>query len=141
MKEITITSDINRLKKADIIEQAKQKSSEISSWQNPMTAQIILKKMKLFIDTMIGANEPAAVEEFEQDKERWIDIASFSSGGALKDYAKDPVYAGISAQLKERKELLDLAFKSKDPIYDADGVEVPKVPVKSYRKDSLRIKL
>ena len=141
MKEITITSDINRLKKAAIIEQAKQKAGEISSWQNPMTAQIILKKMKLFIDTMIGANEPAAVEEFEQDKERWGDIASFSSGGALKDYSKDPVYAGISTQLKERKELLDLAFKSKDPIYDADGVEVPKVPVKSYRKDSLRIKL
>ncbi len=141
MKEITITSDINRLKKADIIEQAKQKSSEISSWQNPMTAQVILKKMKLFIDTMIGANEPAAVEEFEQDKERWMDIASFSSGGVLKDYEKDPVYADLLAQLKQRKELLDLAFKSKDPIYDADGVEVPKVPVKSYRKDSLRIKL
>jgi len=50
------------------------------------------------------------------------------------NYSDDDVYSAIQEQLKQRKTLLDTAYQSDTPIYDKDGVQVPKVsttPVKS----------
>ena len=41
--------------------------------------------------------------------------------------------------MQQREELLKLALKSNEPIYDSEGVEVPKVSVK-YASDSLQVK-
>jgi hypothetical protein len=60
--------------------------------------------------------------------------------GDRKDYSSDPIYADLENQLKQRKELLDLAFKSNQPIYDEHGAEVPKVPIKTYGGEVLKIK-
>ena len=65
---------------------------------------------------------------------------SIRQGYAKLDYNSDEVYSSIEEKLKERKALLDLAYKSKDMIFDSEGVEVPKVQVKSWTKDSLIIK-
>ena len=45
----------------------------------------------------------------------------------------------LKHKLSQREELLKLALKSDEPIYDGEGVEVPKVSVK-YASDSLSIK-
>ena len=60
--------------------------------------------------------------------------------GDRKDYSSDPIYADLERQLKERKDLLDLAFKSTKPMYDEHGAEVPKVPIKTFGGEVLKIK-
>lgn len=60
--------------------------------------------------------------------------------GDRKDYSEDPFYADLEFRLKQRKELLDLAFKSSEPIYDQYGCEVPKVPIKTFGGEVLKIK-
>ena len=65
---------------------------------------------------------------------------SFRGTGDRLDYEQDEVYSTIKELLKEREELLKLAFKSKDMIFDADGIEVPKVAVKTPSKQTIVIK-
>lgn len=60
-------------------------------------------------------------------------------GGKILQYEEDPVYAEIKKQLKDREELLKLAFKSDSEIYDSEGVQVPKVSF-TNRKSSITIK-
>lgn len=65
---------------------------------------------------------------------------STRQGYAMYDFESDAVYRELNEKLNARKELLKLAVKNKDMIFDSEGVEVPKVPVKGYTKDSLIIK-
>ena len=60
--------------------------------------------------------------------------------GDRKDYSSDTIYADLENQLKQRKDLLDVAFKSTQPIYDEHGAEVPKVPIKTFGGEVLKIK-
>lgn len=62
-----------------------------------------------------------------------------TTGGAILDYEADHRYVELKYLLDERKKLLDTAFKAKSEIYDSQGVQIPKVPVKSYRKDSITV--
>jgi hypothetical protein len=45
----------------------------------------------------------------------------------------------LKHKLSQREELLKIALKSDEPIYDSEGVEVPKVSVK-FASDSLAVK-
>lgn len=64
--------------------------------------------------------------------------AVYSDGGEMLNYSDDPIYADMLAELKERELLLKTAYKSKDTIYDSEGIEVPKVS-STNRKGSLRV--
>lgn len=64
---------------------------------------------------------------------------SFKGTGDRLDYECDEVYSDIKERLKEREELLKLAYKSKDMIFDNAGVEVPRVGLKSASKQTLNI--
>ena len=64
---------------------------------------------------------------------------TFVNGGELPQYKDDPIYSELYDQLKEREALLKVALKSKETIYDSEGVEVPKVSTKP-RKSSLTVK-
>jgi hypothetical protein len=70
------------------------------------------------------------IENFEVKK---------STGGPMLDYAADHKYVELEFLIKERKELLDASFKTKETLFDGEGVEIPKVPIKSYRKDSITV--
>jgi hypothetical protein len=63
---------------------------------------------------------------------------TFRSGGETINYKDCEVWSDINRELKEREELLKLAFKSQNEIYDAAGVQVPKVST-TPRKSSLAI--
>ena len=63
---------------------------------------------------------------------------TYRSGGESLNYKEDLVYAELEAKLKERAELIKVATKSKDTIYDSEGVEVTKVS-STQRKSSLAI--
>jgi hypothetical protein len=63
---------------------------------------------------------------------------TFRSGGETINYKDCEVWSDINRELKEREELLKLALKSQNEIYDAAGVQVPKVST-TPRKSSLAI--
>ena len=63
---------------------------------------------------------------------------TFRSGGETINYKDCEVWNEINRELKEREELLKLALKSQNEIYDAVGVQVPKVST-TPRKSSLAI--
>ncbi len=60
------------------------------------------------------------------------------NGGETINYTDDEVYAELKEKLQARADKLKLAHKSKDLIYDNEGVEVPKVST-TPRKDSITI--
>jgi len=62
--------------------------------------------------------------------------STFRNGGSTLNYAEDPIYVELKADLKNREELLKMA--QKQDIIDAYGNTVPKVSV-TYRKSSLAI--
>lgn len=64
---------------------------------------------------------------------------SFRNGSQTLDYGKDPVWLDLKEKMDERQELLKTAFKQKGAFYDEEGIEIPRVPVKSYTKDSLSV--
>ena len=63
---------------------------------------------------------------------------TFRSGGETINYKDCEVWNELNRQLKEREELLKIALKSQNEIYDAQGVLVPKVST-TPRKSSLAI--
>lgn len=63
---------------------------------------------------------------------------TYRSGGESLNYKEDVVYLELETKLKERAELIKVATKSKDTIYDSEGVEVTKVS-STQRKSSLAI--
>lgn len=78
----------------------------------------------------LAAEKVQEIEDFE---------LKTTTGGPILDYEADHVYVEKKYELEERKKLLDVAFKSKSTIYDSEGVEIPKVPIKTYRKDSVMV--
>jgi hypothetical protein len=65
---------------------------------------------------------------------------SMRNTGDRYDWEFDDVYLSLKNQLKQREDLLKVALKSDAPIYDADGVQVPKCPVKSSGGEVLTLK-
>jgi len=63
---------------------------------------------------------------------------TYRNGGETLNYKEDPIYSDIQKELKEREELLKVAYKSSNEIYDESGFLVPKVS-STPRKSSLTI--
>lgn len=60
------------------------------------------------------------------------------NGAESLNYSEDAVYAELEAKLKQRAELLKVASKSSDVIFDSEGCEVPRVS-KKYNKPAIVI--
>ena len=60
------------------------------------------------------------------------------NGAESLNYSEDSVYADLESKLKQRSELLKVASKSDELIFDSEGCEVPKVS-KKYNKSSIVI--
>lgn len=63
----------------------------------------------------------------------------FSSTGDRLDYEQDKMYSDLKEKLKAREDLLKLAYKSKDSIYDNEGVEVMKVGIKTFGSEVVKL--
>ncbi len=115
----------------------------VKTWLDTVSALDALtfaKRLKVFTDQLIIESETEAKMIWDNEKSNYPNM-NYTQGGAIKDYEEDPIYASIKLMLGERKELLDTAFKMTEAIYDNDGVEVPKVPIKTYRKDSINVNI
>ena len=115
----------------------------VKNYMDEISALEILsfaKKLKVFSDTLIKESEAEAKMVWDHEKSDYPNM-NYTQGGAIYDYKEDPVYASIALMLEQRTELLKTAVKLKDPVYDSEGIEVPKVKVKGYRKDSINVKI
>ncbi|WP_407430581.1 hypothetical protein [Arcticibacter sp.] len=69
----------------------------------------------------------------------WNGVTFTPKNGSEKlQYSEDHVVAELEEKLKQRKELVKVATKSKDVIFDSDGNEVTKVST-VYDKSSIVI--
>lgn len=111
---------------------------------NPLEAHAKAKALIEALKNVIEQTEELARNE--ADKYGLKTFEAFGAKVTLKDgnvtpnYEEDAVYASIKKQLKEREELLKVAFKSKDAeITDTNtGEVVPKVSAK-YAKSSISV--
>ena len=63
---------------------------------------------------------------------------TFRNGGSTPNYSEDELWSKLKEKLTDREMLLKVAMKSKETIYDSEGVEVPKVS-ENIKKSSLSI--
>ena len=61
------------------------------------------------------------------------------NGRTMIKFQDDLVWSELKEKMQQREELLKLALKSNEPIYDSEGVEVTKCSVK-YANGSLQTK-
>ena len=60
------------------------------------------------------------------------------NGAESLNYSEDDICVLLENKVKQRQELLKVASKSDDPIFDSEGCEVPKVS-KKFNKPSIVI--
>ena len=66
---------------------------------------------------------------------------SIQNTGDRLNYDADETYSLHKARLKDREALLKLAYNSDETIYDSDATEVPKVGVKVWCGETIKVKL
>ena len=93
-------------------------------------------RLKQVIDTA----EKAFRERINFDKpDSWNGVTFTPKNGSEKlNLSEDQVYSDLESKLKERGELVKLATKSKDVIFDSEGCEVPKVS-STFTKSSITV--
>lgn len=102
----------------------------------------VYKKLeKIFDEAKRKVEEIAMDEARSYDKTFTIAGVEFTSkeGSKLLNYSEDFLIQELSEKIKQRQELIKVATASKEPIYDADGIEVTKVSLKPT-KSSLMVK-
>ena len=79
--------------------------------------------------------------EIEGKELQWngVTFTERNTGDRL-EYANDEVYSNLQKKLKQREDILKTAYKSDEAIYDSEGVEVPKVGIKTHGKITLNVK-
>jgi hypothetical protein len=61
------------------------------------------------------------------------------NGRTMIQFQEDHIWSELKEKMQQREELLKVALKSDESIYDSEGIEVLKVSVK-YASDSLQVK-
>jgi hypothetical protein len=134
----------SQMSKRDIQASAIKLANEVLEFgqTNPLDRFIQLKRVAEYVDAYAGVFKQSAITEAEKyGKSTTVYGAKIElrNSGDRFDYEADPVYCELSEKLKARKELLDLARKSKDVIYDSEGVDVPRIPIKTHGGQTIAI--
>jgi hypothetical protein len=99
------------------------------------------KLEKIFDEAKRKVESMAMYEATKYDKTFVIAGVEFTSkeGSKLLNYDEDFLIKELQEKTKQRQELIKVSTASKEPIYDADGIEVTKVSLKPT-KSSLTVK-
>lgn len=99
------------------------------------------KLVKIFNEAKQKVERHAMQEAMMHDKTFVIAGVEFTykNGGRTFNYKEDFIIQELSQKIKDREELIKVALKSREPIFDSNGVEVTKVSSKPI-KDSLSVK-
>ena len=138
---------VGQLSKKELAEVAKKDAAQkmAEGYSSALDLTVMLRKAAEYISAYVKALDSPAREELYQEDNKEADRIgaklSLSSTGQRLDYSADPIYSDLQNRLKEREELLKLAHKSKDAIFDQYAAEVPRVPVKYASREVLKIRL
>jgi len=128
--------------KKEIIAQAEANAQQLldEGQINEYDALAAAERLNLFSETFTKNLRNAISELPEKTYKRGNVEFSMRNTGERLDYDQDELYAQLKEQLKQREALLKLAYKQDETLYDSEGVEVPKVGVKTPSREVLTIK-
>ena len=112
---------------------------------SPLESLRFAKKLYYFSDKLIKEAEKEAKMVWDQEKEAYPDM-NYTQGGAILDLNAFDYRKEIANHLKSIDEQLKLAQKSEAPLFivnlvTGEPTQVPKVPIKNYRKDTINVKI
>lgn len=140
MELVQMRDHFPQLSKKQLISNGKEAAKQIldKGEIEPVKALANAARLKEFINSL-ESELKSNVHIVETQTENGVEISLSNTGDRL-DYEKDEIYKELSEKLKERGELLKLSFKSKGTFYDEEGIEVPKVPIKTPSKEVIKLK-
>lgn len=110
--------------------------------QSPLKQYVLFKKIAEYVSVAIDKLKDSAQVEgarFNKQYSYGAKVELRYTGDKL-DYSSDLIYQELEIKLKQRKDLLNMAYKSIGAvIFDADGCEVPSVDIKTNGTESLFI--
>jgi len=91
------------------------------------------------LKAVIDAMETELRTKLPEEKQTCLGVEFVPNNGRkMIQYSDDHIWSELSEKLKQREELLKVAEKSTDTIYDSEGIEVTKCGSK-YSKSSITI--
>lgn len=142
MNELIIPSAITSLDKKEIQQLAVDSANALlnEGIQSPLAMYVTCKKIIEYYSTLVDKLKDSATDsgyKFNKQITLGARVEIRNTGDKL-DYSSDTIYAELEAKLKARKELLNFSYKSYSAtIFDEEGIEVPKVKVKTNGVESL----
>ena len=110
---------------------------------NALDAFASFKRLEAIFKDARERVDRLAFDEAEKYNEKTFSYSgvkfTVKQGSERLNYNEDHVCSDLAEKLKQRQELVKLATKSKDLIYDSEGIEVTKVSSK-FDKSSLTVK-
>ena len=130
---------INQISKNSIAEMSNQLIDMVESGEiNPLLLKVKLKAIKEIIEKVEGRILEHSINEAIKYKGQDFEnckIEIRNSGDRLQ-YDEDSTYSEIKSKLKQREELLKLAYKQRGTIiFDEEGIEIPVVSVLSGKEN------
>ena len=142
MSNLIIPSAINSLDKKEIQQLAVDSANALlnEGIQSPLAMYVTCKKIIEYYSTLVDKLKDSATDsgyKFNKQITLGAKVEIRNTGDKL-DYSSDTIYAELEAKLKARKELLNFSYKSYSAtIFDEEGIEVQKIPIKTNGVESL----
>ena len=142
MSNLIIPSAINSLDKKEIQQLAVDSANALlnEGIQSPLAMYVTCKKIIEYYSTLVDKLKDSATDsgyKFNKQITMGAKVEIRNTGDKL-DYSSDTIYAELEAKLKARKELLNFSYKSYSAtIFDEEGIEVQKIPIKTNGVESL----
>jgi len=137
--EIIMNSSKNEIK--EIAEQSIEavKNGEASALETYIEA----RKQEEYYKKLAEAVKELAIEEREQYPEKSLILnetkIELSYSGDRLNYNEDNTFNQLDSALKQRQKELKEAYNSNNTHVDCDGVEVPKVGIKTHGKRIIKL--
>ena len=142
MSNLIIPVTITSIDKKKIQQLAVDNVNElmVSGNASALDVYVDCKKFIEYYSTAVDKLKDKATEEgfkFNKQYSMGAKVEIRNTGDKL-DYSSDTIYAELEAKLKARKELLNFSYKSYSAtIFDEEGIEVQKIPIKTNGVESL----
>jgi hypothetical protein len=146
MKPLKLDYFKTPLSKHQIQDMAIDKAKEMLNENSAIDSHILLKKINLFITTMLKENEKQALMEWGKDKADFYTNINHVVRGDTLNLNEFEYRQRIAEHLKEIDDALKKAQKSKDPQFVIDITtgevrSVPVVSVKSHGSETLNVRI
>jgi len=115
------------------------KDGEISALQAHLMAKALVKMADIIVDQTKAETITEAATYGKHEAEIFGASFQIANTPDTYDFESDQEYKELSDALKKRRELLTQALKTIAIMADINGVEIPKVPVKTYGGETIKV--